>query len=658
MTKASQDGVAAISQTVNPSPQVGAGRVAHHNYLISLPPNTKDKRVKGRIMDPIHIFTVFAIVLAVGIIAQMVGRLTRMPSIVFLLAAGILLGPECAGLIDPWIYGDGLNLIITFAVVIIVFDGGINVDLRHLRRVSGSVLALISIGVLITMIGGAVAAHELTGLDWHFALLFGALAAATGPTVIVPLMKAIRVNNRVRSILEVEGIFNDAVSIILAALIFEWIVTPYLHPGYGIAMFLMRIATGGAVGLAGGLLCVFALPRIHAITNELLNITTVSFVLITYTVAELILSETGIFAVAVAAICVGASDIPHKKEIQEFKNDLSIILLSIIFVLLAAMLNFDSIRSIGINGVFVAAALIFIVRPVVVFASTLHSKLRWKERLFISAIGPRGVVPAAMATYFAIELADAEAGSTIMGLVFICIIITVTLTGVSARPVARALGVIPMEILIVGGGGVGCTLAHRLIQRGENVVVVDIDPENCRRVEELGVPAVEGDAGDVAVLTKAGIKNARYLVATTDQDGVNLLVCQIAKNKFGVGDDKLVARVNDPKNLSTFRDLGIRSMSPITSAASILDNLITHPSLFSMYELGERGDIIEIPVANQEMIGMPVRDLQLPTDVLIVLVRRGDATLIPHGDLVIESGDRVTFMGARDAVRKAVDMFW
>jgi len=157
-------------------------------------------------MDPIHIFAVFAIVLAVGIIAQMVSRLTRMPSIVFLLAAGILLG------------------IITFAVVIIVFDGGINVDLRHIRRVSGSVLALISIGVLITMIGSAVAAHELAGLDWHFALLFGALVAATGPTVIVPLMKAVRANNRVRSILEVEGIFNDAVSIILAALIFEWIV--------------------------------------------------------------------------------------------------------------------------------------------------------------------------------------------------------------------------------------------------------------------------------------------------------------------------------------------------------------------------------------------------------------------------------------------------
>jgi len=608
-------------------------------------------------MDPIHIFAVFAMILAVGIIVQVISRLTQMPSIVFLLAAGILLGPECAGLIDPWLYGDGLRLIITFAVVIIVFDGGINIDLRHIRAVSKSILTLVGIGTLITMIGAAAASHWLTGLDWDFALLFGALVTATGPTVIVPLMRAIRVNNRVRSILEIEGVFNDAISIILAAIVFEWIATPYLHPGYGVAMFLMSITVGGAVGLAGGLLCVFALSRIDATTRQLLHITTVFFVLIIYTAAELISSETGIFAVAISAIYIGTSDIPHKKEIREFKSDLSIILLSIIFVLLAAMLKFDSIQSIGLNGVLVAAVLIFIVRPFAVFVSTTHSQLAWRDRLFVSAIGPRGVVPASMATYFAIELADADAGSTIMGLVFLCIIITVTLTGISARPIARMLGVIPMEILIVGGGGVGCTLAHRLIRRGENVAVIDMDPDNCRRVEELGIPAVEGDAGDVGTLKKAGIENAKYLVATTDQDGVNLLVCQVAKNKFGFGGDKLVARVNDPKNLSTFRDLGIRSMSPITSAASILDNLITHPSLFSMYELGERGDIIEIPVNNMEMIGKSVRELHLPVDVLIVLVRRGDSTLIPHGDLAIELGDRVTFMGARDAVRKAVDMF-
>ncbi len=609
-------------------------------------------------MDPINIFVaVFAMILAVGIVAQMVSKLTHLPSIVFLLATGILLGPECAGLINPWLYGDGLRLIITVAVVIIVFDGGINIDLRHIRTVSTSVLTLVSIGVLITMIGSAVASHELVGLDWEFAFLFGALVAATGPTVIVPLMREIKVNNKIRSILEIEGVFNDATSIILAAIIFEWIATPYPHLGYGIVMFLLHITIGGTAGMLGGLMCVFILSQIQVITRQMVPLTTVTFVLLTYAFAEMISSETGIFAVAVAAIYMGMSDIPYKKEIQEFKSSLSIILLSFIFVLLAAMLKFDNILAIGINGVLVAAALMFIVRPAAVFASTTHSQLRWRDRLFISAIGPRGVVPASMATYFALELTDTDAGSTIMGLVFLCIIITVTLTGISARPIARILEMIPMEILIIGGGGVGYTLARRLIQRGENVVVIDANPDNCRRVEKLGVPAVHGDAGDIATLRRAGIEHARYLVATTDQDGVNLLVCQIAKNKFGFGEDKLVARVNDPKNLSTFRDLAIRSMSPVTSAASILDNLITHPSLFSMYELGEQGDIIEIPVKNPELIGKSVRELHLPADVLIVLVRRGDSTLIPHGDLVIDSKDYVTIMGARDAVRKAVDLF-
>lgn len=608
-------------------------------------------------MDPIDTFALFAMILAVGIIAQMISKLVHIPSIVFLLAAGILLGPECTGLIDPWLYGDGLTLIITFAVAIIVFDGGINIDFRRIRTVSRSVLMLISVGVLITMICGAVAAHELVGLDWSFAFLFGALIAATGPTVIVPLMREIRVSKRISNVLEMEGVFNDAISIILAAIIFEWIVTPYPHVGYGIAMFLLSIAIGGTVGMVCGLTCTLALRQTRVITRQLVPLITISFVLITYAIAELISSETGILAVAIAAICMGMADIPYKKDIQEFKSGLSIILLSIIFILLAAMLKLDNIIAIGVDGVLVVATLIFIVRPVAVFASTMHSMLRFRDRLFISAIGPRGVVPASMATYFAVKLADGSAGDTIMGLVFLCIILTVILTGTSARPIAKILEVIPMEILIVGGGGVGCTLAHRLSQRGENVVVIDTDITNCRRVEKLGIPTVHGDGGDIATLRKAGIENARYLVATTNQDSVNMLVCQVAKSKFGFGEDKLVARVNDPKNLSTFRNLGIGSMSPITSTAAILDNLIGHPSLFSMYELGEQGDIIETPATNPEMVGRSVRELRLPVDVLLVLVRRNNSTLIPHGDLIIERGDLVTIIGKRDAVRRAVDMF-
>ena len=611
-------------------------------------------------MEPIYVFAVLAMVLLVGIVAQTIGKITRIPSIVFLLAAGILLGPEGVGCIDPSLYGDGLRLIVTFAVVIIVFDGGINIDHQHLHAVSKTVLMLVSVGVVVTMTGSAVAAHELAGLDWGFAFLFGALVAATGPTVIVPLMKTIRVNNRIRSILEIEGVLNDAISIILAAMIFEWITIPQSNIEYVMPMFLFRIAIGATVGVVGGFLCIFALSQTRVVTRQLTHFITLAHILLTYTIAEMVANETGIFAVATAAVCVGMSDTPYKEEIQEFKSDLSTILLSVIFILLAAMLKFDNIRDIGVNGVLVVAAIIFVVRPVAVFASTTHSQLRLRERAFISAIGPRGVVPASMATYFAIELAhvDATAGDTIMGLVFLCIIATVILTGVLARPIAKALKVIPMEILIIGGGDVGCTLAHRLAKRGENVVVIDTEIDNCRRIEDkVGVPAVCGDAENIATLTKAGIKDAKYLVATTGQDGVNLLVCQIAKNKFGFGDDRLIARVNDPKNLPTFRDLGIRSMNPITSAAAILDHLIGHPSLFSMYELGEHGDIVEILVRNPKMIGKSIKELDLPENALVVLVRRGDARLIPCGDLVIESGDHVTIMGKMAAVRKTAHLF-
>ncbi len=608
-------------------------------------------------MEPIYIFALFTLVLTASILAQMLSKIVHIPSIVFLLAAGILLGPEGIGVIDPHIYGDGLRLVVTFAVVIIVFDGGINIDIRHLRTVSHSVLTLVSVGVLITMIGGAVAARMLAGLDWGFAFLFGALVAATGPTVIVPLMQDMRVNNRIRSILEMEGVFNDAVSVLLAAVIFEWITMSHPTVEYGITTFLLRIAIGVTVGLIMGLTCTFALSQTRVITRQLVHLTTMSFVLVTYTIAEMLSRETGILAVAIAAIYMGMADMPYKKEVREFKSYLSIILLSVIFILLAAMLQFDSIASLGVRGVLVIAALILIVRPITVFVSTIHSPLRFNDRLFISAIGPRGVVPASMATYFALKITDGDVGDTIMGLVFLCIIITVILTGVLARPIAKKLKVIPMEILIVGGGGVGSTLAHRMTRRGENVVVIDTDIEHCRRLEKFGIPTVHGDGGDITVLRKAGIKNARYLVATTDQDSVNMLICQVARSKFGFGEGKLIARANDPKNLSTFHDLGIKSMSPIASTAAILDHLIGHPSLFSMYELGDHGDIVEILVTNPEMIGKAIKELKIPINSIIVLIRRGDDTLIPHGDAVIENGDHITIMGKMKSVRKAVDMF-
>jgi Trk K+ transport system NAD-binding subunit len=277
--------------------------------------------------------------------------------------------------------------------------------------------------------------------------------------------------------------------------------------------------------------------------------------------------------------------------------------------------------------------------------------------MFISLISPRGIVPAAMATYFLIRLGDMGVNATgFAGLVFLTIIITVLFTGSLAKYIAHHAGVIPMEILVIGSGEVGRVLAERLEKRGENVVVVDSDEKNCALARKLGVRVVCGDGGNADVLKKAGIETAKYLVATTDHDDTNLMICQIAKSKFGFEGNKLVARVNDPKNLETFRDLGIRSISPVVSAAVMLDNMIGHPALFSMCEVSGEGEIIELTAKKSQVVGKFIKNIPLPKDALIIMIKRGENQQIAHPESIIQKGDILTVIGKTESIKELTSM--
>jgi len=609
-------------------------------------------------MSTTYVLTSLVGVMIIGIFAHMLGRVIKIPSIVFLLLAGIILGPEVTGLIEPYRFGSGIDLLVGFAVAIIVFDGGLDIDIRQLRKLQHSILNLVTIGVIITVLLTTVAAYTLLTIPFNIALLFGAFVSATGPAVITPIIRQIRVNTKVASTLQAEAVLNDGASVILAALVFEWIVTSFTGVK-AVEFLLIRLLDGVFFGVLSGIVLIILLRNIPLLTEQYARLFTISILLAGFVSAENIGAQSGVLAMALFGILIGSSDIPHKEAIKHFKEDLSIILLSVIFILLSTIIDFDAIRAIGFNGILLVVLLLVIIRPVAVFVSTRTSDLHRGEKLFISAMGPRGVVPASMAVYFAIRLSALgfESESTsLLGLMFITIIITVLATGVSASFIAKRTGVIPMEILIVGGGGVGRALAERFIIRGENVVIIDTDEANCNKALKMGIRAIHGDAEDVAILKKAGIEHAKYFVATTDQDNTNLLVCQIAKAKFGFTGEKLVARVNEPENLRAFMDLGIRSISPITATATMLDGMVCHPDLFTMCEVTEEGDILEVEVSNKRVIGKAIKDIVLPRDTLIVLVRRGGKSLIAHGDTRLLDGDYATIIGKLGAVQEAANM--
>ena len=604
------------------------------------------------------ILAILAVVLLIGIGSQVLGKLFKMPVIVFLLLFGILLGPEFLNIIDSSNFEQELEAIVALSVAIIVFDGGLQINVRQIRTLQKSILYLVTIGVLITFTGASLAAYYLLNVDPGIALLYGALVSATGPTVITPLVKQIHVKQKISKVLEAEGVLNDSVSVILAALIFEWVLLDI--PGTNaLGQMATRVGMGLIIGLLGGIILTYVLQNISMVTAQYARIFTLTMVILTFTGAELFGNGSGILAVAVFAFIIGTTEVAHIESIKEFKGDLVVILLSIIFILLASLIRFEFIWKIGIPGLIIIALLLFVIRPASVFASTKGSTLSFKDKFFISVISPRGVVPASMVTYFAIRMRGLDSGGQVdalVGLVFLTVIFSVLWPGIFAGTIAKKLGVIPMEILLIGGGGVGRELAQRFDNRGENVVVVDTDENNCQLVMKLGIKAINGDGNDLNVLEKAGIKHAKYIIATTDRDNVNLLSCQIAKSKFGFSSDMLVARVNDPNNMPLFSEMGIRSMSPAISAAIILENMVGRHDLFTMCEVGTQGDIIEIEVSNPKVIGKAIKEVDLPKDSLIVLVRRGDQSIIAHGNTVIEKGDHLTIIGQTGAASEAANI--
>lgn len=609
--------------------------------------------------DSVYLLALLALIFLMGISAHILGRFFRMPSIVFLLFFGIILGPEVLNIINTSGFEQELEAIVAISVAIIVFDGGLNINLNHIRTLHKSILKIISIGVLTTFIGATFVSYYLINIPMEMSLLYGALVSATGPTVITPMVKQVHVNRKISKILEAEGVLNDPISVILSALVFEWILLA--APDMGVVHYMIiRVGAGIIIGLVGGIMLAYILQNIPLITAQYARLITLTTVLLSFAIAESFGNGSGILAVAILAFIIGSTDIAHKETIKEFKGDLVIILLSFIFILLAGMIKLEYIWSIGIPGLFVILILLFVIRPAAVFASTAGSLLTVNDKAFISFIAPRGVVPASMVTYFAIRMKGiegmGESVNLLVGLVFLTVIFSVLMPGIFAGTIAKKLEVIPMEIIIIGGGGVGRELAQRFDKRGENVVVIDPDEDDCQKVMELGIKVVQGDGNDLEILEKAGIKNAKYIIATTDKDNVNLLSCQISKSKYGFSSEQLIARVNDPHNLPLFTDLGIRSMSPIISAAIILENMVGRNDLFTMCEVGNEGDIIEVRVTNPKVVGHPIRNINLPINSLIVLIRRGDDSMIAHSDTILEDGDHVTIIGQSGATVDAASL--
>jgi NhaP-type Na+/H+ or K+/H+ antiporter len=484
-----------------------------------------------------------ALILGLGVAAQWVSWRLKLPSILFLLLTGLLVGPFTTIWLDTplldieHLLGELLFPVVSASVAIILFEGGLSLRLKDIRG-SGKVVGyLVTVGVLVTWLISAVAARYLFDMTWGLSLLIGATLVVTGPTVIIPLIKQIRPKGRVGSILRWEGIIIDPVGAILAVLVFEellihtnligaaWLLAKTLLIGFGIALPIAQL--------------MIETYRRYWVPDHLQNPITLGLVLVAFAISNTLQPESGLLTVTLMGIIMANQNRFDIRHIIEFKETLQILLLSSLFIMLAARLQPNEIAQIGWATLAFVAIMVFIERPLAVFLSTWTSDLNWREKLFLAWMAPRGIVAAAVASIFAIELQEAgyEGAEAIVPIAFAVIIMTVATYSLTAGRLAQWLGLAernPQGVLFVGGTRWIRAIAKQVQAAGFRVLVADSNQEHIARVREEGLDVYHGSILSEAVTDEIDFAGLGRLVAMTPNSEVNALASENFEHTFGV----------------------------------------------------------------------------------------------------------------------------
>jgi len=489
-------------------------------------------------------------IIVLGIFAQWVAWKFKLPAILPLILIGLLVGP-IATLIsttgNPYIQpiydgnkglfpGENLYNFVSLAIGIILFEGGLTLKRGEVVKVGPVIGKLISVGAAVTFFGGGLAAHYIFGLNWRISFLFSALIIVTGPTVISPILRNIPLKKDVSAILKWEGILIDPIGALVAVLLFEFISIGG-DAGYSkqaLIEFGKILLIGFSFGTTGGYALYFSIKR-NWIPHYLMNVVALSVVLLIFVESHLFAHESGLLSVVVMGMFLGNSNLPNLKELLYFKESLSVLLISILFILLAANIEIEDLLLIyNWNTAILLAVVIFILRPISVFLSTMNSGLQFNEKLFISWVGPRGIVAAGIASLFGTRLAQngVEGAQYITPLVFAVVLVTVLLNATTARYFASLVGVFLKTsegILIVGASKVSRLIASYLQKNGRHVVLIDSNQANVSQAWELDLEAIQANIYSEDLTTNIELNDVGYLLALTGSAEIN----KQAINRFG-----------------------------------------------------------------------------------------------------------------------------
>lgn len=482
----------------------------------------------------------FAIIGVLGVGAQWIAWRFNLPAIVLMAIAGVLAGPVLKLFTPPdappgappmeMLFGEFYRPIIGIAVAVILFEGGLTLNFSEIRGLTKGVRRLVFPGAPIAWFLGAVAAYLIGGLSWQTALLFGGVMVVTGPTVIIPLLRQSKLNQRPATLLKWEGIINDPIGALLAVLVYEFLVIGELHHTTSelissiIVASILALAFGYAVGR-------FAATSFHRgwVPEYLKPPLLLVLVLACFEIANLLQEEAGLLAVTAMGVTIANSRIASIDDLRLFKENIAVLLVSGVFIILTANLTFESMRMLDWSSFWFIVAMLFVVRPVTVFISTIGAGLPWKERLLVGWIAPRGIVAVAVSSFFGASLM-AEGyidGEKLIPLAFAMVFATVTLHGFTIGPLAKALGLASRErpgVLIVGASPWSVALAAKLQEMDTPVLVADTSYRRLKPARLANVPTYYGEILSEVTEHHIDLNRYGYLLALGGNESHNALV--------------------------------------------------------------------------------------------------------------------------------------
>ncbi|MCY2686507.1 cation:proton antiporter [Salinimicrobium sp. TH3] len=593
-----------------------------------------------------------------GILAQWVAWKTKTPAILPLILIGLFVGPISTLLSEDgtkWLEpiwngeegvfpGESLFYFVSLAIAVILFEGGLTLRRGEVGNIGPVIVKLISVGVVVTFFGAGLAAHFIYGFSWQISFLFSSLIIVTGPTVIAPILRNIPLKTHVSSILKWEGILIDPIGALIAVLMYEFI---RVEGGQDFTMTALTefgkiILFGFTFGFTFAHILALLIKR-NIIPHYLLNVFTLATVLGVFVLADMFAHESGLLAVVVMGMVMGNKDLPNIKELLYFKESLSVLLISILFILLAANIEIAELQLIfNWKAAILFGVIVLVVRPVGVILSSLGSNLKINEIAFISWVGPRGIVAAGIASLFGLKLAreGVPGAEYITPLVFMVVLLSVLLNATTARIFAKLVGVFVKDaegILIIGASSVSRLIGKYLQDNKRHVVLMDNNADNVMKAKDLGLDAIAGSVYEDDLFNNIELNDVGYLMAMTGNSDINKTAIRKFTSQYGEkGSFRLISsdEMNDPET------------NPAEGLFSHTDDYIKLTEVARSYPT-----IHEVELNSRAHYEGLLEISKTDPDIIPLFVKKdtGELTIIPShsGEVEIKNGYHLVYLGKK-----------